>query len=400
MSITLRPVTAGELESFARTEARANGWHATQQYVVHGQHSVAPDRTLAAFDGDELVGTSVSHAYAITVPGGELDMGGVGWVSVQPTHRRRGIMQQMLLQLLESCWQRGEPLSGLWSKQGGLFGRYGYAVSSCAESWRIQRRAAHLRQSPDYAGQLVSLHTPESRQRFPSVYEQLRKQRIGVVARDEIFWDVEFEDWEDRRHGCSGYFFTACERDGALDGYLKYRIDIERKELVVSELVANTLDAYASLWEHCFDLDRIDSILAGNRPLDDSLPWLLSDPRAISRIVYDAMWLRIVDVAAALSKRCYGTDDRIHIEVKDSVCPWNNDCFALEAGGGDAGCEPTTHAPDLSLDITVLGAAYLGGVPLETLDRAGLIDEHQTGAVRRLAKLLTTPSCPWTLHVF
>ena len=400
MDLQLRPVSAGGLEDFARAEARANGWHATQEYVVHGQHSVAPDRTLAAFDGEELVGTSVSHQFEMRVPGPILPLAGLGWVSVQPTHRRRGIMTEMMQAHLEVSHERNEPLSGLWSLQGGLYGRYGYAVSAFSEDWTIDRRRASLRTRPSGRSHLISLHTPESHRRFPAVYEDLQRNRIGVVSRSEIFWDVEFEDRNDQRHGRSGYFFVGSECNSELDGYLKYRINSETGELTVSELIANSLDAYVGLWDYLFGLERIRTIRAANRPVDDPLPRLLADSRAMSRALNDAMWLRLVDVKSALEQRHYHREGRVIFELRDRACPWNDGCFELETSEQGVSCASTTKSPEISLDVSELGAVYLGGSSTLTLHNAGLVEEHRDGAVRRMTHLFWTPERPWTVHVF
>jgi predicted acetyltransferase len=399
-NLSLRPVTAGELESFARAEARANNRHATQEYVVHGQHSLATDRTLAAFDGDELVATSVSHAFQISIPGGELPLGGIGWVSVLPTHRRRGIMTQLVDEHLRASHERGECLCGLWSTGGDMYARYGFGISAFSESWKIDAHNARLNTVVPNAGRLISLHTPESRVRFPDVFTRLGKQRTGVVERDEIFWDVEFEDREEQRHGASGFFFTGYELDNQLDGYLKYRINEERRELEVSELVSTTLDASTTLWAYCFELEQIDTISAWNRPVDDPLPWQVTNPRVIKRNLHDAMWLRLVSVSDALTSRAYATKNRLVLQVADTICPWNDGRYELNVDAAAVSCEQTTAPADVTVDVSVLGAIYLGGISPGTLHRAGGLEQHRDGAVTELANLFATSVSPWTPHVF
>ena len=400
MKLNYRPVTAGELETFSRVEARANNWHATQEYVVHGQHSLPTDRTLAAFDGDELVATSVSHAFQITVPGGELPLSGIAWIAVQPTHRRRGIMTNMMHKHLLSSHERGECLSGLWSTGGDIYARYGYAISAFSEAWSIDRHNARLESTAGGDGHLVSLHTPESRTLFPAVYSRVRRQRTGIIERSEIFWDVEFEDRDDQRHGRSGYFFTAYEFEEQLDGYLKYRIDETAGELQVVELMATSLEASTALWEYCFGLDAIATISAWNRPVDDPLPWQVTNPRVLKRTLHDAMWLRLVDVQTALSNRKYAADEQLVIQVADAVCPWNDGRYLLDATVDGANCERTTRDADITLDVSVLGSIFLGGITPDVLFSAGGMQQLEDGAVRKLARLFTTVAPPWTPHVF
>ena len=400
MKLSLRSVTAGELETFARVEARANNRHATQEYVVHGQHSLATERTLAAFAGDELVATSVSHAFRLSVPGGEVKLGGIGWVAVLPTHRRRGIMTQLIHEHLRASYERGDCLSGLWPTGGNLYARYGYAICAFGESWRIEHGNARLNSAVTETGRLISLHTPDSRRRFPDVYARLREQRGGVIERDEIFWDVEFEDHIEERRGTSSFFFTAYEFADRLDGYLKYRIDERGRELHVSELIATTLEASTALWAYCFALDQIDTISAWNRPVDDPLPWQVSNPRAVNRSVHDTMWLRLVDVRRALTARTYATKERLVLHVVDAVCPWNDGVYELDSTTADVTCERSTAPADLTLDVSILSAMYLGGVSPVTLHRAGALEQHRAGTVTRLASMFSTELPPWTPHEF
>ena len=61
-----------------------------------------------------------------------------------------------------------------------------------------------------------------------------------------------------------------------------------------------------------------------------------------------------------------------------------------------ASCEPAgSAAADVSLDVTALGAAYLGGTGLGGLAAAGLVTSHRPGAVRALAAAMTWELAPW-----
>ena len=49
------------------------------------------ERVIGTFDGDELVASACIFSFEMSVPGGRIPMAGVSWVSVLPTHRRRGL---------------------------------------------------------------------------------------------------------------------------------------------------------------------------------------------------------------------------------------------------------------------------------------------------------------------
>src|SRR4029453_2565380 len=54
------------------------------------------DRFYVAYDDGVPVGTAGDYPFIMTVPGGELATAGVTWVGVLPSHRRRGILTQMM----------------------------------------------------------------------------------------------------------------------------------------------------------------------------------------------------------------------------------------------------------------------------------------------------------------
>ena len=87
------------------------------------------------------------------------------------------------------------------------------------------------------------------------------------------------------------------------DGYAVYRTNANERKLRVCELMAATDEAYTALWQFCFGVDLIDHTEVLNRPVDDPLVWMLADPRRLERFPKDATWLRLVNVAAALSGR-------------------------------------------------------------------------------------------------
>src|SRR5207247_5969840 len=135
----------------------------------------------------------------------------------------------------------------------------------------------------------------------------------------------------------------------------------------IEELVAATDDAYGALWKYCFELDLMERIMASNRPPDEPLLYMLVEPRKLGFRLSDGMWVRLVDVPAALAARMYSSAGRVVMEVRDAVCPWNDGRYVLDGGPGVATCEPTSAEPDLVLSASDLGAVYLGGTSLRTL---------------------------------
>jgi predicted acetyltransferase len=134
--------------------------------------------------------------------------------------------------------------------------------------------------------------------------------------------------------------------------------------------------------------------------VDDSLPWMLADPRRLQRVPRDGLWLRIVDVAASLPLRSYSSDGSLVLDVQDQFCPWNQGRFELEAGPEGADCRPTNASPDLSITVSGLASAYLGTVSFTALAQTGLVEELSPGSLLRADRMFAVQQQPWTPHNF
>ncbi len=189
--------------------------------------------------------------------------------------------------------------------------------------------------------------------------------------------------------------------NGDVDGYVRYTATQEwdhmrpKGTLSVMELTAATPDAYLRLWRYCCEVDLITRVQAGDRPVDEPLVWLLRDGRALRQTGrFDFLWVRVLDVAAALSARRYATDGRLVLEVTDTLGIAAGR-FALEGGPAGATCTTTDATAELTLPVTSLGSVYLGGMSVSALADAGRIDEHAPGALARADTMFRSPVTPW-----
>ena len=179
-----------------------------------------------------------------------------------------------------------------------------------------------------------------------------------------------------------------------MQGYARYRTN--EGTVTVQELMAVTQEAVAALWRFCFDTDLVNRAEAERRPVDDSLPWMLADPRRLNRSTRDGLWLRLVDVAAALAQRKYADEGRLVIEVKDNVCPWNAAPFELDVSTEESVCRSTIAPADMAITVAALASAYLGTVTFTTLADAGLVEEKKAGALERANRMFAVQQRPWT----
>ncbi len=395
--LEMRTVRPEEFFQWVWAEARAYG-----NRLAADPEELRPnfdlDRSIAVFDRGEIVGGAHSHRVEMSVPGGSAVVAGVANVAVQPTHRRQGIMTRMMCHQLKDVHQRGEALAGLFASESGIYGRFGYGIGSLREEWSIQRQYTVYSQPLESNGRFHFVGPSEIGQVLPEVALRCTKGRPGVFQKAPHLWERESRASIHREGGQGGLFYVAYEDGGRLEGYAKYRTS--GNTLTVNELMAENKGAAAALWRFCFELDLITVTEAERRPVDDPLPWMLVDPRRLQRSVRDSLWLRLVDVAAALELRGYAESGRLTLEVRDGVCPWNQKRFELETSPEGAACRPSDSFPDLTLDVSALGSGYLGASSFTTLAQAGLVDEQTPGALHRADRMFTVQHKPWTPYGF
>ena len=365
-------------------------------------------RTWAAFDGGRVRGTLRTWATELTVPGGaRLPAAALTNVTVLPTHRRQGIMREMLLAEHAACRERGEAVGLLYAAEYPIYGRFGYGPGCRNVTWTLDTLATSFYGEPAANVDFVPANE-ETRDVMKRVFEAWRMRQPGEIRRRDFRWDFDLglrEDaWDPRWKG-----FVVFHRDasGTVDGYARYRAEDKwvlgqpRNILTVDELHALTVDAYAALWRFLAEIDWIATVKAERRSPTERLPWLLTNARAVrASDVGDGMWVRLVDIPRALEARTYEREGTVVLEVVDPETPGGRVRVRLDAGADGATCRPTTRSPDLTLDVAALGAAYLGGIPLADAVAARGADEHRRNALRKADRLLRTLDEPWCSTFF
>lgn len=398
--LDFRSLRPDELEALFRVDTIA--FHGPERAgELDGLRAVFEfDRSVGAYDGKELVGTAAVFTQRLSVPGGELPCAGVTAVGVLPTHRRRGMLTRMMGSLLAQARERGEPLAALWASEGAIYGRFGFAPATQGADLRIDlRRPIDFQRGPAAGSVRLAALDDEALGRLRPVFERVRAVRQGLASRSDARWRSEvIADPEDLRDDYGPKRLALID-----DGYAIYRTKEadEVGELKVIELAAATPAAYAGLWRYLCSIDLLAAIEAPLRPVDEPLPLLLADPSAVAVTqVYDALWLRLLDVPAALRGRGWAAETSVVLEVADAGVPENAGTWTLETGRDGGRCERSDEPAELVLDVRDLAAAYLGATPVARLVAAGIVEERAPGAAARLDAALRTSAAPWTAEVF
>lgn len=380
--LDLRPVDRADWPAFHRSLTETFGGDPRDDDRDLFGKVFEPERSLAVLDGGAIVATAGAFTRDLTVPGGPRPVAAVSMVSVQPTHRRRGLLTAMMRRQLTDLHERQlEPVAALWASEGGIYGRFGYGVAARQASWRGDKRRLRLRPDvPLGSGRVVPARPEQARAAEVRLHAEVAARTVGFLDRPGGWPDVIAADPEHWRGGATARRHALwTEQDGTVTGYVTYRLKEDwdrtenRSEVRVGHLATTTPEAYAGLWTFLAGIDLHPVLVRDEAPLDDPLSHLLLDSRAIRATVYDALWIRLVDVGRALARRTYRVPVDVVLDVRDELCPWNAGTWHLAGDPTGATCERTSAPADLTLTARELGAAYLGGPTLGSMAAAGLV---------------------------
>jgi predicted acetyltransferase len=361
------------------------------------------DRMHLAWDDGHVVGGAGAFTYRLSVPGGTtIPVGGVTVVGVLPTHRRRGVLTSMMRAQLEDCRARGDAAAYLWASEATIYGRFGYGLASRMGAISLARDRSAFAAPFERRGTVRLLDLEAAAAAFPPLYDQLVAERPGMFERSKAWWETrKLVDDPARRRG-GPLHRAVLELDGEPAGYALYRVAQEwesgfsKGTVTIQEVVTPTPEATRELWRWLFDFDWTSQFVADLLPLDHPLFLLLAEPRRAQFKVNDGVWVRLIDIEAALSARSYNGDGEIVLDVTDGFLPENVGRYRVSASGA----ERTEAEADLRLDVTGVGSVYLGGFSFGDLVRASRAEELNDGAAARGDALFRTGIAPWCAEIF
>lgn len=404
----MRPVTAEELEAFVRADSVGFGSPPPDaEELAEARRLTELDRTLAVFDDGRIVATAAALSLELTLPGlTTAPAAGIATVAVVPTHRRRGLLRALMARQLGDVRERGESVAVLYASEAEIYGRFGYGLASSRLAVEIDRRHAAVSVAPRPGARLRLLEPEEAATVLPRVFDQARLRQPGEVSRSPEWWETRLAERPGGDKAKPPFRVAHHPVEGQADGYASYRIESKweggspRGRVLVDEVVAVHPEAEAALWRYLLSLD-LTQVVEASRPVDDPLRWMLADARSMRvTALSDALWLRPVDIPAALGARRYPVAGRLVVQVTDDFCPDGAGTYELEGGPDGAHCRRSDRDPDLVMDVADLGALYLGGVAASTLARAGRVKEERPGALSRADAMFVSRPPPFCRTFF
>ena len=376
MATVIRAIEPGEFEEFRRTMGLVFGFDPPV-----GENRVLRllplDRTRCGFDGGEMVSTSGAYGLQMTVPGGQVACGGATAVAVAPTHRRQGVLRDMMRAHLDDVKEHGEPIAALWASDSAIYGRFGYGCASTCYDIEIEPEHAKLSRLAASPGRARMIDRPEALEVVPPLYDRLRTEIPGFFARTLQWWeDRSFWDGESAGGSTTALRFAVVDGEDGISGFASFQTKAHWDQghgsgkVIVRDLFAATPEGWAGIWSMVANQDLVARAETGLRPPWDPIFDLLAGTRRALAFRYDALWVRLMDVPAALTARSYSAPVDLVLHVEDPIGDLTGS-YRLRADSEGAECAPTTEEPSAMLDLEDLSAAYLGRPRFRQWARAG-----------------------------
>jgi len=388
----VRPGDAADLPAIVRQDGVQFGYEFRGPALDGVLRVLDPERFLVATDGDRVIGASGEYELNFTAPGGALlDLPGITWVSVAPSHTRRGVLRSLLQAQLRRYTDEGALGTTLTASQSGIYGRFGFGAATQVRQVSIDVARARLLREVDATG--VRIATPEqARTAMPAIHERWRRQIPGGIGRSEARWEAFVADL-----GAEGQPLMYLLHD---DGFIAFRPKAKWVDghsvakATITLYAAATAEAHAALWQTLLAAELYAEVDSVQLPADDPLEHLLTQPRRVRTTgLWDGGWLRPIDVPGLLAARTYAVEFEAVWDVRDALL--GDGRYRVKAGPQGASVTRTDDVPDLVSDVAVLGSLYFGGHRLQSLAAAGLARVDDPALLRRLDRALLADRAPF-----
>ena len=405
MPYTISRVTDDETTAFAHAVSRGFG-HVKEANDIAEMVEVEmadPSLSLAARDRGHIIGTATALDLTMAVPYADpVGCAGVTSVTTAPTHRRRGVLTNLMRHQLDDIRGRGWPWATLYASESAIYGRFGYGLAAYAAKGRIDRAWTRLT-DPVGPATVELVEVGDALDRVPTIYTRLAGRVPGMMTVGDRYWRHRIAwDPPGEREGASARF-VAVIADRA---YALYRMRMgwdasgPDATVEVEECLATDREAERQMWSYLFGIDLAQRVAIHRLAVDHPLPWWLAERQRLRLSPAMPLYVRLVDVGGALSARGTRGEGAVILEVTDDFCPWNARTWTLSGDGRALTCTPADRPADVRLDVRELASLSLGGVSPGELLRAGLIEELSPGAVPRLSTLLASDRPPFNAFTF
>lgn len=373
-------------ETNARDNARmAGAWLPEGEYGA----GLRPVATFASFTKTLNAGAEVIALHMITD------------ITVSPAHRRRGLLKRLMTEDLALATA---PVAALTVSEASIYGRFGFGPATFRRRLEVDTTAKFQLRGFTDPGRVELMDPHVSWDLLDEIFQRFHAQTRGSVARPSFYekfltglMSFATGSKDDALRGA-----VHLDASGTPDGYVLYKpgeSEPGKPKPVDADLLALNNDAHLGLWQFLAGIDLTALVRVRSGHPEDTLPWSLTNSDVVSlKGQYDHIWIRVLDVPAALAARPWYADDEIVLRVDDPVGHADG-VFRIAAREGRAEVTPTDGEAEVTLSAETLGALYLGGTRVDTLHRAGRIT-GSADAVARFGRLMDGGPAPYSMTSF
>jgi predicted acetyltransferase len=400
MSIEFRPAQPEEMREFARVGQVAFGSSTADAAVEREMRwPVQPQWTLCAFDGGVMGAKMATLPFLMCWGGRDIHCGGVSAVGTLPSHRRRGLLRELMSRAFQTMREHNQPVAMLWASMAAIYQRFGYGMGFSGSLYDFDPRELRFVDAMRVPGRVRLYKAEQALPLLEGVYRRFMAPRTLMLHRaDRWQWDgFVLDTWGEGPPPLIAVY----EEAGEALGYAPYTVSERTRQTagpsqqaLVRELAWLTPAAHRGLIEYFAGYDLADSIRILRVPVDDPLFHQVQEPRLLKPRMRDGTLVRIVDIVPALEGRGYTADGALVLEVSDDLCPWNSGCWELTVEGGAGRVKPAGRAPDLRLGPRALAVLASGHQSATMLARGGMLVADDPGALRTADAIFRTAYAP------
>lgn len=398
LAVEIRPITAEEVGEMGILGGYAYGG-AFGDGPTSAVSELKPEWTLCAFVDGKLATSFANIPFTMQANGRAVQLAGVSGIATQPEHRRRGLLRRIQTQAFGEMHTAGQHVAALWASQAAIYQRYGYAMTTVMRHYAVD--TADIRFHDDVgSGRVRRVDAETAVQTIDGIYARFVADRMCYLVRIEEDWRQVLKSEPD---GGPVWVAVCRDADDNAEGYVVFTLREGKlphrtrdQELVIRDLAWLTTDAYRSLWRFIASHDLVGRVRWERAPADDPAGEYFLEPRQLNAVDYEGAWFRIVDVAGALAERGYDFEADLTIKLAaDSLTPWNDGTWHLEASPGDARVTRSPRPAEIELDCKALASLYTGFRSATELSNWGLLDGDRQ-AVARADRIFRTRHAPHT----
>lgn len=314
----------------------------------------------------------------------------INTVGVNPAHRRRGLLRELMTQQLRQAKADGIPFATLSASEHTIYGRFGFGPLTRVGETVVDLAKFRLRpEIPVAPGRVEWVEPGFLAEHYWRVVDAFHERQLGSVRPYARTFFEHTGQWANDEQGPAKKLRAVAHFDeaGVVDGFATFENPSWEppRRAKVHALFGATLGVEFALWQALASMDLVEQLGYFTQP-GDPLPLGLVDERAVKvKEVEDWTWLRILDLPAAIAARSFERDGEAIIRVTDALGHCEG-TWHLTVLGGRGAATPTTETPRLELDVAELARVWESNDSPVALARLGRI-RGEAAAIRDFAGL-------------